>query len=104
MFPIIIFIALVGLYMVFFGDKKEKIEQGRIKKENYEKVLKTLNEDQRKVLEKIIEEEGTIFQSDLVEKTKLSKVKVSRILDKLEGKGIVERKRHGMSNVVILKH
>ena len=34
----------------------------------------------------------------------LNKVKITRILDKLEGMGILERKRRGMTNVVILKH
>ena len=45
---------------------------------------------------------GTIFQSDLVEKSDFSKVKVSRILDKLEGRQLIERKRRGMTNVVVL--
>jgi len=101
---IIFFIVLIGLYLIFFGKDSEKIRVRRIKKEDYEKVLKTLDEEQRKVLEKIIEGEGVIFQSELVEKTNLSKVKVSRILDKLEGKGILERRRRGMSNVIIIKH
>jgi len=33
----------------------------------------------------------------------LGKVKVSRILDKLEGKGLVETKTRGMTNVILLK-
>lgn len=37
-------------------------------------------------------------------KTGLTKVKVTRILDRLEGREIIERKRRGMTNVVILKH
>ena len=44
-----------------------------------------------------------MFQSSLVNETKLSKVKVTRILDRLEGKSLIERKRRGMSNVIILK-
>tara|TARA_Y100000310_G_scaffold79304_3_gene76019 strand:- start:11104 stop:11229 length:126 start_codon:yes stop_codon:yes gene_type:complete len=31
------------------------------------------------------------------------KAKVSRIIDRLENKDIVERKRRGMTNVVVLK-
>ena len=34
----------------------------------------------------------------------MTKVKVTRILDKLEGRGLVERKRRGMTNVVMLKN
>ena len=58
---------------------------------------------EKQIFEKIIESEGTIFQSDLVDKTGFTKVKVTRILDKLEGKKLIERKRRGMTNVVILK-
>ena len=60
--------------------------------------------DEKLILEKVIESEGTIFQSELVDKTSLTKVKITRILDKLEGKGLIERKRRGMTNVVVLKH
>ncbi len=56
-----------------------------------------------KIIYDEISKERSIFQSTLVEKTGLSKVKVTRILDKLEGKGIIERKRRGMTNMVILK-
>lgn len=113
---IMIFVVIIGLYLVFFGEQekiitktkikkvKEQIEPKKITKENYQKILSTLNPEEKTVFEKIIESEGTIFQSDLVEKTNFSKVKVTRIIDKLEGKGLVERRRRGMTNVVILKN
>jgi uncharacterized membrane protein len=44
-----------------------------------------------------------MFQSELVEKTGYSKSKVSLILDRLEAKRILERKRRGMTNAVVLK-
>jgi len=44
-----------------------------------------------------------LFQSEIVERSGLPKSTVSLTLDKLEAKGIVERRRSGMSNVVILK-
>ncbi len=113
---VMIFVILVGLYLIFFG-KEEKVitkirtikpqvgqvEPKKITKENYKDVMKDFDADEKTVFEKIIESEGSIFQSDLVEKTGMPKVKVTRILDKLEGKGLVERKRRGMTNIVILK-
>jgi len=111
---IMAFVFVIGLYLIFFGKEekiiteiktvKEQIKPKRITKDNYKKVIRDLSKDEKLVLEKIIEAEGTIFQSDLVEKTALSKVKITRILDRLEGKNILERKRRGMTNVVILKH
>lgn len=60
-------------------------------------------EDERSIVQIVADEGGTIFQSQLVEKTGYSKSKVSLVLDRLEAKGILERRRHGMSNVVVLK-
>ncbi|MBU4501918.1 MAG: MarR family transcriptional regulator [Nanoarchaeota archaeon] len=103
---IMAFIILIGIYLVFFGKEKTTIskEAKKISKEEYKKVLAKMVEAEKKVFEKIIESEGSIFQSELIEKTGFTKVKVTRILDKLEGRGLIERKRRGMTNVVILKH
>ena len=60
-------------------------------------------EDERKIVQIVADEGGTIFQSQLVEVTGYSKSKVSLVLDRLEARGILERRRHGMSNVVVLK-
>jgi uncharacterized membrane protein len=65
--------------------------------------LKSLQDDERKVYDLIVAADGFIFQNDLMKKTGYSKVKISRILDKLELKGIVERRRRGMANIVVLK-
>jgi hypothetical protein len=107
------FIVLIGLYLIFFGKEekivtrlkkiKEQIEPKKITKENYKKIMNGLSSDEKLILGKVIDSQGTIFQSDVVNKTKFPKAKVTRILDKLEGKGLVERKRRGMTNVVILK-
>jgi uncharacterized membrane protein len=96
---IMVFIVLIGLYLVFFGDKKKEV---KIEKKDYKEIMKDFDEDYKKVFDEIVKEES-IFQSELVERTELNKVKVTRILDKLEGKGLIERKRRGMTNVVILK-
>ncbi len=110
---IMFFVIIIGLYLIFFGKEekvitkikkiKPQIEPQKITKENYQKILNKLNNDEKLIFDKIIESEGAIFQSDLVDKTKFSKVKVTRILDRLEGIGLIERKRRRMTNVVILK-
>ncbi len=111
---IMAFVIIIGLYLIFFNNEeriitkvkriKQQVETRKITKENYQKILNTLNNDEKIVFDKIIESEGTLFQSDLVEKTNFTKVKITRVLDKLEGRGLIERKRRGMTNVIILKH
>jgi uncharacterized membrane protein len=50
-----------------------------------------------------LESDGVVQQSTIVEETDLSKSHVSRKLDVLESRELVERKRRGMGNVVVLK-
>ena len=107
---ILIFVLAVGIYLFFKEEEKvikiKKIktpsEQKNITKEDYKNILSKLKKEERFVFETIIKEGSGIFQSDLIEKTNLSKVKISRILDKLEAKGLIERKRRGMTNFVVI--
>lgn len=94
-------LLLGGVYFILKDNKAKQGQKIEEKAEQKRNVL--LNDDEKLLVEKIKESQGTIFQSELVEKTGFTKVKVTRILDKLEGKGVIERKRRGMTNVVILK-
>ncbi|MFH0752148.1 MAG: hypothetical protein V1914_00965 [archaeon] len=101
---IMVFVVLIGLYLIFFDKGKLVRPQLRLD-DTKEKEHKTpdLRGDEKLIFDKVRESDGTMFQSDLVEKTGLTKVKVTRILDRLEGKKIIERRRRGMTNVIILK-
>lgn len=101
-------IFVIGLFLIFSKEHerivvkkvKEKIEVEKKRKPvDYSKLTK----EEKTIIKALEEANGTIFQSDLVEKSGFSKVKVSRILDKLEGRQLIERKRRGMTNVVVLK-
>ena len=98
-------LVLVSLFIIFFMKDETVVQEMKkdISEEDKKKKLENLDEDERNIMNIILREEGSIFQSSLVTETKLSKVKVTRILDRLEGKKLIERKRRGMSNVVLLK-
>ncbi|VVB54133.1 MarR family protein [uncultured archaeon] len=64
--------------------------------------VSAFDEEEKAVYELIRKNEGSMYQSDLVRESGYSKVRVTRILDKLESKKIVERKRRGMANIVVL--
>lgn len=109
---IIAIIALIGLYLIFFGeDRVEIIKKIRVKTEkkaekemkDYAKVTKSMTPEEKKIFNHVIESRGAIFQSELNEKSGFDKVKVTRILDRLEGRGLIERRRRGMTNMVLLK-
>lgn len=59
--------------------------------------------NERTIFRTAIEADGRIPQSEIVERTDLSKATVSRGLDKLEARELVERKSHGMGNIVEVK-
>jgi len=100
-FTLVFVLGGIGVYMSLSGMKyKEALTE---KESRLEKVVAKLEGDEKKLCELIKDDGGAVFQSELVEKTGLSKVKVTRTLDKLEGKGIIERRRRGMTNLVLLK-
>lgn len=100
-FTIALVLLIFGIFLLFSGRGIEK--EGVERKIKFEKTIKTLQGDEQKVYESIAASDGIIFQAELIEKIGFSKVKVSRILDKLEAKGLLERRRRGMSNVIVIK-
>lgn len=96
-------IAAVGLYLFFQKPRTiiKKIQDKREEK-NVE-APSTLGDESRSLFDIIAKSNGAILQGELVSKSGMDKVKVSRILDKLEMQGLIERRRHGMSNLVVLR-
>jgi uncharacterized membrane protein len=72
------------------------------RRQRWEEVAKTLKDDEQ-TLYKAILDDGIVHQSELVKKTGLPKSNVSRALYGLESRGLIERRRRGMGNVVLLK-
>lgn len=65
-------------------------------------LVKLLSEDERRMYLELRGHGGEMFQRDLVALGIFSKAKVTRVLDKLEAKGLVVREAHGMTNRVRL--
>ena len=59
--------------------------------------------DDESMVYSLLAKSGAMLQSDLVQKSGIQKVRMTRILDKLEAKQLVERQRRGMTNLVKLK-
>ena len=72
------------------------------RRQRWEGIAKTLKDDEQTLFKAIIDE-GIVHQSELVEKTGLPKSNVSRALYGLESRGLIERRRRGMGNVILLK-
>ena len=97
-------LVLVSLVMVFSKPQERVIIKTRTVEKKVQKKeidTSTLKPEEKQVLQ-LVQENKTIFQADIIEKTNLGKAKITRIIDRLEGKGFVERKRRGMTNIVVL--
>ncbi len=76
--------------------------QERFSKSANGKILSILPNDERKVL-KILFDRKEIEQKRLTTLSGLSPVKISRVISTLEQRGVVEKKKQGYTNLVILQ-
>src|SRR3989344_2642849 len=95
-------VVVIGLFLIF-SKPDEKIITKLIKEKKKKLNLEGLEKEEKDIVQYIIEEGGAVFQSTLMEKFDIGKVKTTRVLDKLEAKQLIERKRRGMNNIVVLK-
>jgi len=96
-------ILVIGL-VIMFNKPKEKIVIKKIKEKKKKLDLEGLDKDEKRIVELLLNEGNAMFQADLMEKLEIGKVKTTRLLDKLEAKQLIERKRRGMNNIVVLKN
>jgi len=105
---LISFVGALGIYLLFFSTSEEailkRLEQEKnmkIEGDKFELVLKAMDENEKKVLKAIREQDG-ITQSTLKFRTDLSKAKVSQILTDFEKKHLVKRELKGKTYAVYL--
>lgn len=98
-------VLIIGLFLVFAKESEKIIlkTQTRTVKEKRKINLENLDSEEKKIVKILQKENGAIFQRTLMEKLNLGKVGMTRLLDKLEAKQVIERKRRGMNNIVVLK-
>lgn len=87
---------LTGIIILSNLDKKEK---KKILNNFYNK---TLLPEEQKIIKIIENNNGEITQSELVKESNLSKVKISRIIKKLESNEIIKKYNYGLTNKIII--
>ncbi len=96
-------IGIAGVYLLLESNSPLRKKVEGIKAET-NKDLSCLDGGEKKVYKLLQKKEGSLYQSEIAKELEISKVKVTRILDSLEHKhNLVERKRRGMTNIVVLK-
>ena len=69
----------------------------------WEESADSLANTERVVYETVLDADGVLPQSEIVDDTEFSKATVSRALDTLEARNLIERKRRGVGNIIILQ-
>lgn len=107
--PLIIAVSVFGYALVFPELSEDKLKGKPSSVPTVEKgesaldaVLRVLNEDERKVIEILVAEGGTMLQKDIRWKTGLSRVKTHRILLRLAKRGIVSAEKYYNTNRITL--
>jgi len=104
---IVISAALLSLsiLVLFRGLRGMSVTYGMQENNEYEveDALKYLDEGEREIVRILIDAGGSMLQRDIARSGNFSKATVTRILDRLESKGVVERLRHGTTNKIVLK-
>jgi len=87
---------LVGAFVVL-------IFQWRINQAQLQRVLGVLPREERIIIKLLLDHKNRLEQNHIVAYTGINKVGVSRVVSKLEQRGIVEKKPLGNTNLVLLK-
>ncbi len=99
-------IGSTAIYLYFRSETEELLKALGQKREydrKYEMVIPLLRGDERMVFKEILDNKGEMLQNALVLKTRLKKVKMTRILARLESKKLIVKERHGLTNRIKLK-
>lgn len=94
-FSIAVLILGSGVYLSFLG--------GTISTPRPAVDLSKLDPQERQIYALLKESQGSGYQSDLIKATGFSKVQMTRLLDRMEGKQIIGRQRRGMTNIIVLR-
>jgi len=79
----------------------EVMEEPRKREEDL--VLRLLEGDERRMYEAIVSSNGEALQKDLILRTRMSNAKASRVIDRLEQRGLIVKERYGATNRIKTK-
>jgi uncharacterized membrane protein len=99
-------IGSTTIYLYFKSETEEFLKSLGSKKRvegRYEMVIPLLRGDERRVFQEVMDVKGGMLQNALVLKTGLTKVRMTRALAGLEGKSLIVKERHGLTNRIRLK-
>jgi DNA-binding transcriptional ArsR family regulator len=96
-----------GTFILLYRPVEPTVQVGEVvlseRRAKWMEVSKTLKDEEVRVYQAVLDAGGVLNQGEIGEQVGLSKTTVSRVLDLLERRGLIEKRRRGMSNVILLK-
>lgn len=108
---VLLVISLIFLFRNIEAMSLEVKESGLVQQEETEtktgekeeELLRYLDGGEREIYSILVDAGGALLQRDITSVKGYSKATITRILNRLESKGVVERMRHGTTNKIVLK-
>lgn len=98
--PLFISLAvLVGALTYYFMLGKIEGKEKSLRK-NTDILLKFLNADEKKAVNKLIEGNGRVLQAEISRLPGMNKVKSHRVIQRLIDRGVIEKESFGKTNIV----
>ncbi|MFH1225264.1 MAG: hypothetical protein V1676_05670 [Candidatus Diapherotrites archaeon] len=93
-------VAIGALVFFFMTSKLE--DKGKELKKVTSALVQFLGKDEKAVVQKILENGGKVYQSEVSRIETVGKLKSHRILQRLADRGVIEIEKHGKTNIIKL--
>ncbi|MFH1664282.1 MAG: hypothetical protein ABH986_05795 [archaeon] len=92
---------LIGAVVFFFMTTKLENKKKELESITHA-LIRFLSKDEKAIVQKILENDGKIFQSEISRIEGIGKLKSHRILLRLSDRGVIEIEKHGKTNIIRL--
>ncbi|MEF8847906.1 MAG: MarR family transcriptional regulator [Candidatus Thermoplasmatota archaeon] len=99
----IVVLTVLFFLIYFFLDEDKKYSKNNSYTSESDDRFKGLNERQRKIMKLLIKSKTPLTQKDIQKSLDIPKASVSRNVRRLELKGLIEKEKMGISNIIRLK-
>lgn len=96
------FVYASATISLLIGASITYIYESKIKNSQIDRATQFLPENERKIC-KILLKRNEVEQKKLASLAEISNVKTSRVISTLEERGVIEKKKHGYTNLIVLK-
>jgi len=100
--PIYLFIPLLASIGLFIGTMFYYLLSPKFEKINEDVILNLFDSDEKIIVETLIKNHGKATQAKITKLTGLSKVKVHRVLERLENKNVISKIKERKVNIITL--